>query len=46
MRLLTRCRDVEAPDGSRVLTDYMAFGYFAGAPYDGIADPEELAARS
>jgi hypothetical protein len=33
----------ESPDGSRVLTEYMAFGYFNGEPYDRIEDPVELA---
>ncbi len=37
----------EAPDGSRVLTEYMAFGYFnaqdGNRTFDRIADPEELA---
>ncbi len=34
----------EAPDGSRVLTEYMAFGYFNGEAYNEISQPEELAA--
>ncbi len=33
----------EAPDGSQVITEYMAFGYFAGAAFDKAADPTELA---
>ncbi|HEY7400651.1 MAG TPA: hypothetical protein VH989_07120 [Actinomycetota bacterium] len=37
----------ESPDGSRVLTEYMAFGYFnasaGGRSFDRIDDPEELA---
>jgi len=37
----------ESPDGSRVLTEYMAFGYFnaeiEGRSFDRIDDPEELA---
>jgi alpha-mannosidase len=37
----------ESPDGSRVLTEYMAFGYFNAEvddrTFDRIADPEELA---
>jgi alpha-mannosidase len=33
----------EAPDGSRVLADYLAFGYFNGARYSQAHDGEELA---
>jgi alpha-mannosidase len=37
----------EAPDGSRVLTEYLAFGYFnasaGGRAFDRIEDPAELA---
>ncbi len=33
----------ESPDGSRVLTEYMAFGYFNGASFEKAAGPEELA---
>jgi Glycosyl hydrolases family 38 N-terminal domain/Alpha mannosidase middle domain len=33
----------EAPDGSRVLTEYMVFGYFLGGAMLGTADPESLA---
>jgi hypothetical protein len=33
----------EAPDGSRVLADYLAFGYFNGARYSEAADGERLA---
>jgi hypothetical protein len=33
----------EAPDGSRVLTEYLAFGYFNGEPYRRLREPEELA---
>ena len=33
----------EAPDGSSVLTEYMAFGYFNGEPYEHLQDPVELA---
>jgi alpha-mannosidase len=33
----------EAPDGSHVLTEYMAFGYFAGAAFDKTSHPSELA---
>jgi alpha-mannosidase len=37
----------ESPDGSRVLTEYMAFGYFnsqaGGVPFDQIEDPAQLA---
>ena len=32
-----------APDGSEVLTEYMAFGYFNGGSLDRTVDPEELA---
>jgi hypothetical protein len=34
----------EAPDGSRVRTEYMVFGYFLGGSMLGAADPEALAA--
>ena len=33
----------EAPDGSRVLADYLAFGYFNGARFAQASDGEELA---
>ncbi|MDP9295686.1 MAG: hypothetical protein M3O88_03180 [Actinomycetota bacterium] len=33
----------EAPDGSSVLTEYLAFGYFNGGAFSGAGDPEELA---
>lgn len=33
----------EAPDGSRVLADYLAFGYFNGARYSEASDGEQLA---
>ncbi len=33
----------ESPDGSRVLTEYMAFGYFNGASFEKATGPEELA---
>ncbi len=33
----------EAPDGSRVLTEYMVFGYFNGAGFDQAIEPAELA---
>ena len=33
----------EAPDGSRVLADYLAFGYFNGARYSQAHDGEQLA---
>ena len=33
----------ESPDGSRVLTEYMAFGYFNGASFEKARGPEELA---
>jgi alpha-mannosidase len=33
----------EAPDGSRVLTEYMVFGYFLGGAMLGTADPASLA---
>lgn len=33
----------ESPDGSRVLTEYMMFGYFLGGAMLGTADPESLA---
>lgn len=33
----------ESPDGSRVLTEYMAFGYSNGAAFDGASGTEELA---
>jgi glycosyl hydrolase family 38/alpha mannosidase-like protein len=33
----------EAPDGSRVLTEYLAFGYFNGAELARIREPEALA---
>src|SRR6185369_6576279 len=33
----------ESPDGSRVLTEYMAFGYFNGASFAGAANAMELA---
>jgi alpha-mannosidase len=33
----------ESPDGSRVLTEYMAFGYSNGASFDKAHDAEELA---
>lgn len=39
-------RDVfrwEAPDGSHVLAEYLAFGYFDGEPYRRLTDPRELA---
>jgi alpha-mannosidase len=34
----------EAPDGSRVLTEYMVFGYFFGGSFLRAAEPSELAA--
>ena len=34
----------ESPDGSSVVAEYMAFGYFNGARFDAIEDPAELAA--
>jgi alpha-mannosidase len=33
----------ESPDGSRVLTEYLAFGYFNGASFDKAPGAEELA---
>jgi alpha-mannosidase len=33
----------ESPDGSRVLTEYMAFGYSNGASFDKASGPDELA---
>jgi alpha-mannosidase len=33
----------ESPDGSRVLTEYMAFGYFNGASFEKATGPEGLA---
>jgi len=39
-------RDVfrwEAPDGTEVLAEYLAFGYFDGEPFRRLADPRELA---
>ncbi|HEY5860903.1 MAG TPA: hypothetical protein VIX62_11510 [Actinomycetota bacterium] len=33
----------EAPDGSRVLTEYMVFGYFFGGSFLRAAEPSELA---
>jgi Glycosyl hydrolases family 38 N-terminal domain/Alpha mannosidase middle domain len=33
----------ESPDGSRVLAEYLAFGYFNGQAYDRLDDPSELA---
>lgn len=33
----------EAPDGSRVLTEYLAFGYFNGAAFERATDPAGLA---
>lgn len=39
-------RDVfrwEAPDGSAVLAEYLAFGYFDGEPFRRMTDPAELA---
>jgi alpha-mannosidase len=33
----------EAPDGSRVLADYLAFGYFNGARFSEASDGEQLA---
>ncbi|MGZ4109556.1 MAG: glycoside hydrolase family 38 N-terminal domain-containing protein [Actinomycetota bacterium] len=33
----------ESPDGSAVLTEYLAFGYFNGAAFDKAADPADLA---
>ncbi len=36
----------ESPDGSRVLTEYMVFGYFNGESFDRAVDPGELADRS
>jgi len=33
----------EAPDGSRVLTEYLAFGYFLGGDVHRFGQPEELA---
>lgn len=33
----------EAPDGSRVLTEYMAFGYFSGAAFERATDAAGLA---
>ncbi|GBC86030.1 Mannosylglycerate hydrolase [bacterium HR12] len=41
-------RDVfrwEAPDGSEVLAEYLAFGYFNGEAYRRAEDPRELARR-
>ena len=35
----------EAPDGSRVLADYLAFGYFNGARYSEASDGEQLASE-
>ena len=34
----------QSPDGSAVLTEYMAFGYFNGERYHRVTDPVELAA--
>lgn len=33
----------ESPDGSSVLTEYLAFGYFLGAPLSSIREPHEFA---
>jgi alpha-mannosidase len=33
----------EAPDGSRVLTEYMVFGYFNGESFERAVEPAELA---
>ena len=35
----------ESPDGSRVLTEYLAFGYSLGGQFRDAADPEDLARR-
>jgi alpha-mannosidase len=35
----------EAPDGSRVLTEYLAFGYFLGGQFRDASDAEDLARR-
>ena len=35
----------EAPDGSRVRTEYLAFGYFLGGQFREAADAEDLARR-
>ena len=34
----------QSPDGSAILTEYMAFGYFNGERYHRVTDPVELAA--
>jgi hypothetical protein len=33
----------EAPDGSRVLTEYMVFGYFNGGAFEALDDPSRFA---
>ncbi|MDP9343181.1 MAG: hypothetical protein M3Q23_14045 [Actinomycetota bacterium] len=35
----------EAPDGSRVTAEYLAFGYFLGGQFRDAADPHDLARR-
>jgi hypothetical protein len=35
----------EAPDGSRVIAEYLAFGYFLGGQFRDAADPQDLARR-